>query len=44
VAGRVRSSPISEAELVAAACDYIALGHVHLFQDCTPKVKFTGLT
>ena len=30
-----RSSPIVSAELGGADCDYIALGHVHIFRDCT---------
>ena len=29
----MRSSPISPAEIGQAACDYIALGHVHVFRD-----------
>ena len=33
--GSARSSPITEAELRQADCDYIALGHVHVFRDVT---------
>ena len=29
----MRSSPISPAEIGLAACDYIALGHIHVFRD-----------
>ena len=29
----MRSSPISPTEIGQAACDYIALGHVHVFRD-----------
>ncbi len=29
----LRSSPISPDEISGASCDYIALGHVHVFRD-----------
>ena len=29
----LRSSPISADEISVAPCDYIALGHVHVFRD-----------
>jgi len=32
---RFRASPILEDELAAADCDYLALGHVHVFRDVT---------
>jgi DNA repair exonuclease SbcCD nuclease subunit len=28
-----RSSPVTPEEIALAACDYIALGHVHVFRD-----------
>ena len=33
--GSARSSPIAQEELGHADCDYIALGHVHVFRDVT---------
>ena len=35
--GSSRSSPISVEELSEADCDYIALGHVHVFRDVTQE-------
>ncbi len=32
-AATYRSSPITPEEVALADCDYIALGHVHLFRD-----------
>ena len=43
--GSFRSSPITEEELRQVDCDYVALGHVHVFRDVThggPAAFYSG--